>query len=404
MQTAGNETDGYDLNSNTTTVTIGGSTFHDGYDDEDRLTSVAIPGGFTDTYTYNGLGLRVGKVDSTGTYSYICDGTTPGSPVLNDGHAVYTGGISENRGGAISFRHDDNLGSVRFTTNSSQAVTANLLGDAFGEPVSASGALPTPLRFVGGNGCQTEADTGIVLMGHRYYDSRIGRFLTQDPAGDGDNWYAYAGNSPVNEIDPEGLTPMDGPGSSPMGSPGYMGGSPGGEAKQSFIDSFGYWTHGAPTGIRVSDGQPSVEGGEAVTSWVPGSENFNGPMIAGNSGPTSGDFWREFWKQVIHEGNTAGKFQDGSYGAAPAGGQREINKVPDLTGKTRAQADQILKGRGFNYKGKTPGGYDKYYHPDGGKIQIRSDGRVSRYYGSKGARVDQHGNEGALHDTGEFVK
>jgi uncharacterized protein RhaS with RHS repeats len=42
-------------------------------------------------------------------------------------------------------------------------------------------------------------------MGHRYYDTRIGRFLSQDPIGDGDNWYAYADNSPTNEIDPSGL-------------------------------------------------------------------------------------------------------------------------------------------------------------------------------------------------------
>ena len=60
-------------------------------------------------------------------------------------------------------------------------------------------------KFGGGNGCQTEADTGLVLMGHRYYDARIGRFITQDPAGDGDNWYAYADNSPTNAVDPLGL-------------------------------------------------------------------------------------------------------------------------------------------------------------------------------------------------------
>ncbi len=87
--TAGNETDGYDPNGNTTTVTINGVTYRDAYDDEDRLISVTPPGYTSplDTYTYNGLGLRVGKVDSTGTYSYVCDGTTPGSPVLSDGHA-----------------------------------------------------------------------------------------------------------------------------------------------------------------------------------------------------------------------------------------------------------------------------------------------------------------------------
>ena len=48
--TAGNETDGYDLNGNETSVTIGGSTYHDTYDDEDRLISVVVPGGPTDTF------------------------------------------------------------------------------------------------------------------------------------------------------------------------------------------------------------------------------------------------------------------------------------------------------------------------------------------------------------------
>jgi YD repeat-containing protein len=52
------------------------------WDDEDRLVSVALPGGGVDTFTYNGLGLRVGKTDSTGPYAYVCDGTSPGAPVL----------------------------------------------------------------------------------------------------------------------------------------------------------------------------------------------------------------------------------------------------------------------------------------------------------------------------------
>lgn len=42
-------------------------------------------------------------------------------------------------------------------------------------------------------------------MGHRYYDTRIGRFITQDPKGAGGNWYAYANNNPVKRIDALGL-------------------------------------------------------------------------------------------------------------------------------------------------------------------------------------------------------
>ena len=44
---------------------------------------------------------------------------------------------------------------------------------------------------------------------NRYYDPSIGRFTTEDPVKDGDNWYAYCGNNPVNYIDPWGLAVTD---------------------------------------------------------------------------------------------------------------------------------------------------------------------------------------------------
>ena len=143
------------------------------------------------------------KADSTGSYSYVCDGTTPGSPVLSDGHTTFTAGLSSTVAGLTSFRHEDLLGSLRFQTDSSQSVTGSGLFEAFGAPVGSTGTS-MPFGFVGGADCQTDADTGLVLMGHRYYDSRIGRFLSQDPAGDGDNWYAYTDNDPVNNTDPSG--------------------------------------------------------------------------------------------------------------------------------------------------------------------------------------------------------
>ncbi|MDE0042859.1 MAG: RHS repeat-associated core domain-containing protein, partial [Candidatus Poribacteria bacterium] len=39
----------------------------------------------------------------------------------------------------------------------------------------------------------------------RYYDPYTGRFNQRDPAGDGMNWYVYAGNNPLAFIDPTGL-------------------------------------------------------------------------------------------------------------------------------------------------------------------------------------------------------
>jgi hypothetical protein len=42
-------------------------------------------------------------------------------------------------------------------------------------------------------------------LGHRFYWPELGRFIQQDPIGDGMNWYGYVGNNPVVGIDPEGL-------------------------------------------------------------------------------------------------------------------------------------------------------------------------------------------------------
>ena len=141
-----------------------------------------------------------------GSYSYVCDGTSPGSPVLSDGHTVFTAGLSSTVAGVTAFRHEDALGSLRYLTDAGQNVLGSSVYEAFGVPVGATGSTAgVPFGFVGGADCQTEADTGLVLMGHRYYDSRVGRFISQDPAGDGDNWYAYCDNDPVNELDPAGL-------------------------------------------------------------------------------------------------------------------------------------------------------------------------------------------------------
>lgn len=54
-------------------------------------------------------------------------------------------------------------------------------------------------------GYQSDSDTGLQLLGHRYYDPSTGRFLTRDPIGDGRNWYVYCDNNPTSGVDPDGL-------------------------------------------------------------------------------------------------------------------------------------------------------------------------------------------------------
>ena len=56
----------------------------------------------------------------------------------------------------------------------------------------------------GAFGYQSDS-TGLQLLGHRYYDPAVGRFLSPDPIKDGRNWYAYCENNPLTAADPSGL-------------------------------------------------------------------------------------------------------------------------------------------------------------------------------------------------------
>jgi hypothetical protein len=54
-------------------------------------------------------------------------------------------------------------------------------------------------------------------------------------------------------------------------------------------------------------------------------------------------------------------------------------QVPDLTGMTQTEADNILSDNGFRLQAISPGGYATYVGADGSKITIRlGDGRVTR--------------------------
>lgn len=46
----------------------------------------------------------------------------------------------------------------------------------------------------------------MIYLRGRYYDPEIRRFITEDPAKDGWNWYAYCENNPVMFVEPSGFS------------------------------------------------------------------------------------------------------------------------------------------------------------------------------------------------------
>ncbi len=49
-----------------------------------------------------------------------------------------------------------------------------------------------------------DAESGDYYLRARYYAPGLGRFLSEDPLRDGDNWYVYCNNNPVRYVDPSG--------------------------------------------------------------------------------------------------------------------------------------------------------------------------------------------------------
>ncbi|MDL2288354.1 RHS repeat-associated core domain-containing protein [Oscillospiraceae bacterium OttesenSCG-928-F05] len=75
--------------------------------------------------------------------------------------------------------------------------------DAFGNEKAPDVGDVNPFRYCGE---YFDFETGRIYLRARYYDPVVGRFVSEDPARDGRNWYVYCGNSPIMFIDPSGKT------------------------------------------------------------------------------------------------------------------------------------------------------------------------------------------------------
>ena len=59
-------------------------------------------------------------------------------------------------------------------------------------------------RYCANLGHVQDDESGLVYMRARYYEPGSGRFISEDPALDGGNWYQYAANIPNQNVDPTG--------------------------------------------------------------------------------------------------------------------------------------------------------------------------------------------------------
>jgi len=231
----GNRTNLTETKNGTVTVTAYA------YDQNDRLISEKTGSQAQITYSYDDNGNMTGKTDGTVqtfdalnrmtryqkgssyvTYTYYPDdmrkskkaGTATATEHvwLNDEIALDLNGTTV----ISSYIHGHKLitsdygwyqynahGDVVSLADGSGYVTRNYDYDPFGVQIGCNaGADNNPYRYCGE---YYDAESGYTYLRARYYDPAIGRFISEDPAFDGFNWYTYCENDPINNIDPTGM-------------------------------------------------------------------------------------------------------------------------------------------------------------------------------------------------------
>jgi RHS repeat-associated protein len=180
------------------------------YDSENLLTQISFPGGGTAIYRYDGLGRRIARNINGSVAQQVYDG--------QDMMAEYVGGVlttkftygpgidevlSVRRGSTAAFFQSDVQGTILRAVGSDGAVLSSSTYDSFGQVVSETGTTQARFAF---QGHELDPESGLYYFRSRFYDPRLGRFLSEDPAqpARGSNLYTFVENDPINLLDPLG--------------------------------------------------------------------------------------------------------------------------------------------------------------------------------------------------------
>ncbi|MCG3155067.1 MAG: hypothetical protein DKINENOH_01669 [bacterium] len=199
----------YDPNGNLTHKAEDGIAWTYEWNAENQLARVLRDGVEVARFSYDPMGRRVEKVvgglSKLYTYDYediIREQSAASTFRYTHGDGIDEPLAIENMAGVISFYHADALGSIIKTTNRSSKVTSSYRYGSFGN--IEIGAHPGGYAFTGR---EWEPEIGLYYYRARYYDPRIGRFISEDPISflAQVNLYAYVLNRPTIAVDPSGF-------------------------------------------------------------------------------------------------------------------------------------------------------------------------------------------------------
>src|SRR5487761_257220 len=176
------------------------------YDAENRITSANGV-----TYTYDGNDLRVEKSSGTLYWRSVSGNAMAESDLggnITSEYIFFAGRrIARISGSTVNYFYSDALG----TTHTITDATGNACYDASFTPYGQEMLNPNTSQTCSSNykftGYEYDSETGLYYAFARYYNPRLGRFMSSDPLG-GDipapqsqNRYAYVTNDPVNLVD-----------------------------------------------------------------------------------------------------------------------------------------------------------------------------------------------------------
>ncbi len=181
-----------------------------GWNAKDELTSVSDPTGKTWRYAYDALGRRVQKIGPFSRTEYVWDGdkllhevpdnTSPVSWVYSP-HSYSP--MARVEDGNVSHIITDRIGKPLDAVGTAGDQIWSATYAAYGQAMEKGIRQLCPFRFPGQ---WFDPETGLHYNRFRYYDPKVGRYISPDPIGirGGNNLYGYALN-PINWVDPFGL-------------------------------------------------------------------------------------------------------------------------------------------------------------------------------------------------------
>ena len=281
-----------------------------------------------------------------------------------------------------NWAHYDGNGNVVLLTDGAGTASARYAYDAFGKLKSSSGPAAEANRYRFSTKPQERA-AGLSYYGYRYYVPSHGRWLSRDPIKEngGVNLQQFVYNSPLNYVDPNGLTgwELNNP-NTPYMNPGYS--SPtmqvvevAGTIASIFIEPLDW----VMTGKEIYDDPANPWSYAGLVPFVPSAAGKAGKKLI-SSCPTTA-------AKTVDELSQAGKAVDKGGQLTKAGrsaqkhGSRPDSAFPPVKGNPaeinqqgQHILDDILTSPGQSSKPNRFGGQD-IHAPDG-----------------RGARFDAKGN------------